>query len=303
MNDEEAMNEPTQHDDLDETAPDSGTARASERAVHALDEDFESEHERRFFSEPPPFSDEHTQPSLQPFVAETEHAAAENDTELLPSVEQRAWLERAHARRAKLRRWVGLAISSGALALVVAGADRYLSAHREPAGLVTTSAFTAHVAPERAAPAKAIPTRPTEVPLPVEPLELATATASPTAKPVSTSIPTAVAATPPVTAPAPSAAPAAPEPRSLASQATSSADATTLIAKARALLNTGHTRDGVALARTAVDTDPLDARSYVLLGAGLQDLGDWAAARSVFQDCARKATRGPSATCQYFARR
>jgi len=83
---------------------------------------------------------------------------------------------------------------------------------------------------------------------------------------------------------------------------TPSADATALIAKARNLLRTGHTRAGVAAARDALSQAPQEAEPYVLLAAGLQDLGDYSAARQTFAACVQNATHGPSASCRYFAR-
>lgn len=80
-------------------------------------------------------------------------------------------------------------------------------------------------------------------------------------------------------------------------------DAAQLLDHASSLLAAGRTRDGVVAARAAVDADPRDARAYVLLAAGLEDLGDWPGARAAFRDCRKQATRGPSSTCNYFARR
>ncbi|HTQ06673.1 MAG TPA: hypothetical protein VMI54_22610 [Polyangiaceae bacterium] len=118
-------------------------------------------------------------------------------------------------------------------------------------------------------------------------------TSSPGPAPSERSAPPAATDDAPAVTPAPSVAPVA----------AGAADAAGLRDKARTLLATGHSRDGVAFARAAVESDPLDARSYVLLGAGLQNLGDWAAARGVFEECTRKATHGGSSACQYFARR
>jgi hypothetical protein len=80
-------------------------------------------------------------------------------------------------------------------------------------------------------------------------------------------------------------------------------DPNTLIHTARALLESGHVREGVAMARDAVQANPAEAEPYILLAAGLQDLGDWNEARSVFAECQQKARRGPNDSCRYFARR
>jgi hypothetical protein len=86
------------------------------------------------------------------------------------------------------------------------------------------------------------------------------------------------------------------------SDGTARDDPKTLIRTARALLESGHLREGVALARDAVQANPAEAEPYILLAAGLQDLGDWSEARTVFAECQQKARRGPNDSCRYFAR-
>jgi hypothetical protein len=80
-------------------------------------------------------------------------------------------------------------------------------------------------------------------------------------------------------------------------------DSSALTRAARALLAAGHTREGVAAARVALDANPGDAEPYVLLATGLQDLGNWPEARAVFTACEQKTPRTSNATCRYFARR
>ena len=82
-----------------------------------------------------------------------------------------------------------------------------------------------------------------------------------------------------------------------------SGDRRALIRTARALLEAGHTREGVAAARLAVDANSSDAEPYILLAAGLQDEGRWAEAQGVFSLCKQKTSSGPNATCRYFAER
>jgi hypothetical protein len=308
------------HDEQDERLeppPDSGTERARKRADDAAADEFENEEERRFFSMPPEEPAEHALPSLEPVVAETDHGEHVGPE---PTAAERQWLARADARRARLQRWVGLAIVAGAVAFVVAGADRYLAAKNDAA-----SHFTPAVLPvadptpqpkkndDRTAlvDARGIDGAPSSTSVPV---------AVPSAIPSNTSAPVAAASVTPSATPLPSVMSSAPRvPPSSAAPAPAlaasgrpgpapsvvagEADAAGLREKARSLLATGHSRDGVAFARAAVESDPADARSYVLLGAGLQDLGDWGGARDVFHECTLKATRGPSGACQYFARR
>ena len=82
---------------------------------------------------------------------------------------------------------------------------------------------------------------------------------------------------------------------------TTAADPSELIGAARALLEAGHTGEGVAAARLAVDANPSNAEPYILLAAGLQDEGHWAEAQRVFAVCKQKTSSGPNATCRYFA--
>ncbi|MEO7037545.1 MAG: hypothetical protein ABI548_26545 [Polyangiaceae bacterium] len=81
----------------------------------------------------------------------------------------------------------------------------------------------------------------------------------------------------------------------------SASEPTQLIRSARALLESGRTREGVAAARLAVDANANDAEPYILLAAGLQDEGRWAEAQTVFSTCKEKTSTGPNATCRYFA--
>jgi len=324
MSPEQSMSkrEQDEQDEISEPPPDSGTGRARQRAEPEAADEFENDEERRFFSTPPSHDEEHTLPSLEPVVAEAEHGEHLGP---VPTPAEREWLARADARRATLQRWVGLAIIAGAATFIVAAADRYLAAkddtasHFAPAVLLAADPTPTNKnnATPSTADARSTDSAPsaTSVPVAVPPATPTTTSGSAVAPsaPSSTSIPVVVpsatpsAAVAPVVAPSspPSVTPlpATPPPSASPSAVASEADAAGLREKARSLLATGHSRDGVAFARAAVESDPADARSYVLLGAGLQDLGDWAAARDVFHECALKATRGPSGTCQYFARR
>ena len=75
-----------------------------------------------------------------------------------------------------------------------------------------------------------------------------------------------------------------------------------LTREARALLQGGRTRDGVARARAALEADPDDAEPYILLAAGLEDLGRWGEAQSVFIRCVHRSQSAKSGDCAYFAR-
>ena len=73
--------------------------------------------------------------------------------------------------------------------------------------------------------------------------------------------------------------------------------------KARRLLESGQAGPGVALARDAILANPDHPESYVLLAAGLQDLGRWRESQEVFVRCVRDANGKPKADCIYFAGR
>jgi nicotinate-nucleotide--dimethylbenzimidazole phosphoribosyltransferase len=71
--------------------------------------------------------------------------------------------------------------------------------------------------------------------------------------------------------------------------------------EARRLLEAGNIEPGVAAARNAIALNPADPEAYVLLAAGLQDMGRWAESREVFSRCVHKSKDGINAECAYFA--
>ena len=71
--------------------------------------------------------------------------------------------------------------------------------------------------------------------------------------------------------------------------------------EARRLLEAGIIEPGVAAARNAIALNPADPEAYVLLAAGLQDMGRWAESREVFSRCVHKSKNGINAECAYFA--
>jgi hypothetical protein len=73
--------------------------------------------------------------------------------------------------------------------------------------------------------------------------------------------------------------------------------------QARQLLEGGNAEQGVKLARQAIQADPNDAEGYILLAAGLQDLGRWQESREVFAKCVHESNRKANAECVYFATR
>jgi len=79
--------------------------------------------------------------------------------------------------------------------------------------------------------------------------------------------------------------------------------ARSLVRTARSLLQAGRIRAGVTAARQALAANSSDAEPYILLAAGLQDLGDWSGAQTVFTQCNEKARHGSNADCRYFSSR
>jgi hypothetical protein len=73
--------------------------------------------------------------------------------------------------------------------------------------------------------------------------------------------------------------------------------------EARQLLEAGKIQEGVAQARKAIFYNPADSQNYVLLAAGLQDLGKWQEARDIFSKCVHQPSGQRNAECVYFATR
>jgi hypothetical protein len=71
--------------------------------------------------------------------------------------------------------------------------------------------------------------------------------------------------------------------------------------RARELLISGKVLEGVMFARRAIMADPLDGENYILLAAGLEDLGRWQEARTIFSQCVRRSGGPASDECRYFA--
>jgi hypothetical protein len=173
-------------------------------------------------------------------------------------------------RRVRLRRWVAIGLSSGIALLITGIGAARLGRSRSRVTPHQTASNGFYVTTRRHA-------------TPPSPAPRARASTSASAAPSE--------------APAPSAV----EPPAAASvDGTSNDSASRLASKSRALLQAGRTRDGVAIARAAIARDPDLAEGYVLLAAGLEDLGDWREAHRTFATCAER-TR--SAECRYFARR
>jgi Flp pilus assembly protein TadD len=94
--------------------------------------------------------------------------------------------------------------------------------------------------------------------------------------------------------------PAAAEDVPVETQPSAAAPAAQALSKAdvRRLIERGHMRDGIAAARATIDADPSDAETYLLLGAALQELGQWKESMAVFGRCVEQATKGPKGECR-----
>lgn len=73
--------------------------------------------------------------------------------------------------------------------------------------------------------------------------------------------------------------------------------------EARRYLEAGRAEEGVGVARRAIEADANDPEGYILLAAGLQDLGRWQESRDVFVKCVRESNGKANAECVYFATR
>lgn len=94
-----------------------------------------------------------------------------------------------------------------------------------------------------------------------------------------------------------------PEPPAALDEQASPSDPTALRRQARELLTAGHVQEGVRVARQLIELDPRDSEAYILLAAGLQDLGRWRESRELFERCTHLARGADTAECVYFARR
>jgi hypothetical protein len=118
------------------------------------------------------------------------------------------------------------------------------------------------------------------------------------------SVPERVAAAVP---PPPSSPPVAPEPAvaptvDVESPAPEAAEAAIVREEARALLAKRALADAIVAAKRAVDLDPSDAESWLILGAAQLDARRGPDAAASFRSCVRLATTGPVAECRAFLR-
>jgi hypothetical protein len=196
-------------------------------------------------------------------------------------------------RRARLRQFVAAVLSSTVIFLV--GAAEIARVSKTPRALAHSSArarATSVPTAARSALVLAVPSAARE------PLVLA-----------ASSIPAVAAQSPESSATVPTGPTAAPSASSASSASTppddsaasrpSDDDAHRLTREARTLLRAGRTREGVAAAREAIEANVAFAEPYVLLAAGLEDLGAWREAHETFVACAE---RTHSRECGYFAR-
>jgi hypothetical protein len=118
--------------------------------------------------------------------------------------------------------------------------------------------------------------------------------------------PPLVAAVPSATEPVPTGLPdeaPAPPPDNLDLAEPDVAAGRELRKEARRLLERGQADEGVALARRAIGADPNAPEAYILLAAGLQDLGRWQESRDVFAKCIAQPNGKANPDCVYFATR
>ncbi|HKQ69040.1 MAG TPA: hypothetical protein VJT73_06865, partial [Polyangiaceae bacterium] len=170
---------------------------------------------------------------------------------------------------ARLRRWVTGVIAAAAVVTVMVSA-RALIAYAHPAPPADNSlSMSRPVVPSIAA---------TD-----EPAAVAPAAAAPAAEP-------AIAAS----------ASSGGRPAFAASAAASARSAVPTPTKreARKLIERGRMKEGIVAARAAVGADPTDAETYLLLGAALQELGQWKESMAIFTQCVATATNGPVAECR-----
>ncbi len=258
------------------------------------------------------------------FFAQGEMGASAES--LSPStIDEDAWDDPARAplspellgRRARLRMFVAVVVGTTVVFLVGAAGLAHVS--KMPRILAHSSARARATSVPTAARSALVLAAPTAAP---EPLVLAPSSAPVVAAQNAESsasvltVPSADADTPNVATQSPESSatvltgPTAAPSVSAASKASTPAhdgaasplsddDAHRLTREARTLLRAGRTRDGIARAREAIEANVEFAEPYVLLAAGLEDLGAWREAHATFVSCAER-THSPE--CSYFAR-
>jgi hypothetical protein len=170
-------------------------------------------------------------------------------------------------RRARMRRVVAGVISAAALLTVLVGA-KALTAHSRRAPLDNSLSVSRPIIPSIAM------------------------TAEEAREPVPAAEPTLASPVETTRDPAPSAAEeATAAPASAANPPPTKTDA-------RRLIEHGRMRAGITAARGAMEADPSDAETYLLLGAALQETGQWKEATETFSKCLERATKGPKLECR-----
>ncbi|MBI5531663.1 MAG: CDC27 family protein [Deltaproteobacteria bacterium] len=249
---------------------------------------------------------------VDPFSASGEFFAQDKDSVPppveMPPIEEPKPEDPPHviARRARLRRAVGVALAVlGVFALVAVGKSVVSKATRSDASLVTAAAAAdqrhnaqadIRVSAPAAQPAKvAAPAEPVAAsePKPAEPVAAAEPKA---AEPVAAPEPKPAE---PVAAPEPKPAEpaAAAEPKEEAAQVDPAASLK-LRKEAESLLNRGKYKDAMEASRAAIAADPSHALPYLFLGTALQMTGKWKDGIEAYSECVRHATQGPVYECR-----
>jgi outer membrane biosynthesis protein TonB len=196
-------------------------------------------------------------------------------------------------RRAHLRRIVIGVVGVAALlsTFAVAQIVRMATAKSATAMATTQLAIDMTVRPS---------IEPVEAPEPA-PVAVAAPAPTPEPAPVVSAAPAPTPEPPPVVSAAPEPAPVAtvaPAPAAEPTPTAAAADAPALKREAKSLIDRGKMRAAIPAAEAAIDADPADAESYLLLGAALQEIGQWKRSIEVFSRCVHEATRGPRGECR-----
>jgi hypothetical protein len=294
----EAVEPPSASDSSSEPTPSSASEEAAEPA--------EETHEDAFFAR----GDENS--SYPPSSVDTA------DVEVDEATERRRRPE-VIERRARMRRVVSWIVGAAAVLTTLVSVKALLT--RSKPHVIDTAMSSTHqsvasiampdesAAPPSPSPAEALAaSSPTPAPSP-DPLAAAPSpTSDPAASPTACSSSSAASPppepiaqlTPPPATDSPTAAPTAPTEIAPAETAASAEPRAPAPSKSdvRRLIERGKIRDGVTAARATLEADPSDAETYLLLGAALQELGQWKESMVVFGQCVEQATVGPKSECR-----
>lgn len=217
-------------------------------------------------------------------------------------------------RRERFSRYVKLAVAGAAVVCLAAVGRTAMTSSASASATIAPAPVVAAVAPavEKAAPVElpkvAATVIETAAPVaavnaPTENVNAETPAAEPAkAEAPSTAPTTATAEVTPTPTPSSSASAAAPATEPAKTSEASPASAAEEKSAARKALERSKLADAIAHGERAVELDPADGESWLILGAAYQEKGNVVDARRCYTACAKEGKRGPIGECRAMLR-